>query len=78
MKETELIKLKKRTDKVTFLDTVVFGIIFRKPRTETQLESIIRKVRKEIYHFWSKKSTYVIIDVEPQLPSKDSSDLSNF
>ena len=46
MKETEMIKLKKRTDKTTFLDTVVFGIIIRKPRTETQLESIKTKVRK--------------------------------
>ena len=29
--------LERRKDKTTFLDTVVFGIIFRKPETERQL-----------------------------------------
>ena len=35
MKDTEMIRLTKRRDKTTFLDTVVFGIVFRKLRTET-------------------------------------------
>ena len=70
MKETKMIKLKKRTDKTTFLDTVVFGIIFRKPRTETQLDSFIKKVRKDMYHFWSNKKTYVLINCE-KLPNQD-------
>ena len=34
MKDTKMIRLKKRTDKSTFLDTVVFGMVFRKQRTE--------------------------------------------
>ena len=34
MKDTKMIKLIKRRDKSTFLDTVVFGIVFRKQRTE--------------------------------------------
>ena len=34
MKDTKLIRLTKRRDKSTFLDTVVFGIVFRKLRTE--------------------------------------------
>ena len=35
MKDTEMIRLTKRRDKTTFLDTVVFGMIFRKLRTQT-------------------------------------------
>jgi len=46
MKDTKLIKLINRRDKGTFLDTVVFGMVFRKPKTETQLESFRRSVRK--------------------------------
>ena len=46
MKDTKMIRLKKRTDKSTFLDTVVFGIVYRKPKTETQLESFYKRVRK--------------------------------
>ena len=38
MKDTKMIKLKKRKDKSTFLDTVVFGIVFRKQRYDYQLE----------------------------------------
>lgn len=33
MKETKMVKLKRRKDKTSFLDTVVFGIVFRKPTT---------------------------------------------
>ena len=46
MKDTKMIRLKKRKDKSIFLDTVVFGIVFRKQRTETQLDSFIKMVRK--------------------------------
>ena len=35
MKETKMIRLEKRKDKTLFLDTVVFGIVFRKPGTLT-------------------------------------------
>ena len=34
MKDTNMIRLKKRRDKSTFLDTVAFGIVFRKLRTK--------------------------------------------
>ena len=46
MKDTKMIRLKKRKNKSIFLDTVVFGIVFRKQRTETQLDSFIKMVRK--------------------------------
>jgi len=34
MKDTKLIKLINRRDKGTFLDTVVFGMVFRTPGTD--------------------------------------------
>ena len=34
MKDTKMIRLIKRRDKSTFVDTVVFGMVFRKFRTQ--------------------------------------------
>ena len=44
--EVKFKKLEKRKDKTTFLDTVVFGIVFRKPRTESQLKFFKARTRK--------------------------------
>ena len=60
MKETKPIKLKKRSDKTVFLDTVVFGIVFKKPQTLTNLNNFKQKVRKDMYKIWSEKDTYVL------------------
>ena len=61
MKETKPTKLKKINykDKTVFLDTVVFGIVFRKPKTMNQLDNFIKKARKDMYKIWSHETTYV-------------------
>jgi hypothetical protein len=61
MKETGPTKLKKihSKDKTVFLDTVVFGIVFRKPKTMNQLDNFIKKARKDMYKIWSHETTYV-------------------
>ena len=68
MKETKPIKLKKRSDKTVFLDTVVFGIVFKKPQTMNQLNNFINKARKDMYKIWSHETTYVTINWE-ELPA---------
>ena len=55
MKQTKMIKLKKREDKTVFLDTVVLGIVFQKPKTKSNLDSFKKKTKKDIYNFWSSK-----------------------
>ena len=55
MKQTKMIKLKKRKDKTVFLDTVVLGIVFQKPKTKSNLDSFKKKTKKDIYNFWSSK-----------------------
>ena len=70
MKETKPTKLKKINykDKTVFLDTVVFGIVFRKPKTMNQLDNFIKKARKDMYKIWSHETTYVTINWE-ELPA---------
>jgi len=70
MKETGPTKLKKihSKDKTVFLDTVVFGIVFKKPQTMNQLNNFINKARKDMYKIWSHETTYVTTNWE-ELPA---------
>ena len=52
MKETEPIKLERRKDKTSFLDTVVFGVVFIMPEIKNHLDYFINKVKTDIYKNW--------------------------
>ena len=65
MKETKPIKLKKRSDKTVFLDTVVFGIVFKKPQTLTNLNNLNKRSEKTCTKLGAKKILmYVLLNIQ--------------
>ena len=80
MKETEPIKLKKMDsqDKTIFLDTVVFGIVLKKPQTENQLKDLKNTAVKDMYKIYNYKTTYVSPPDCVELPPENRANLSPF
>ena len=60
-----------------FLDTVVFGIIIRRPYTHESLDTFKNKSKKEMQIIWGIEKSYVTIKVET-LPDKNKNNISSF
>ena len=74
MEETKPIKLKKRSDKTVFLDTVILGIVVLKHN----LNDIKEKVKNDINKIWKKKYTYECPLEQSELQPKNNTNQSPF